>query len=76
MRRSIVIHNGLRPRACDNSINCVALPAMQLMPLCAPASTEFLSGFRKKIGSLAVAGLVVLATLMSPFEGSKAPQGV
>ncbi|WP_206211006.1 hypothetical protein, partial [Vogesella urethralis] len=37
---------------------------------------DFWADFRKKIGSLAVAGLVVLTTLMSPVEGSKAPQGV
>ena len=37
---------------------------------------DFWADFRKKIGSLAVAGLVVLTTLMSPAEGSKAPQGV
>ncbi len=37
---------------------------------------DFWADFRKKIGALAVAGLVILTTLMSPVEGSKAPQGV
>ncbi|UDM17784.1 hypothetical protein [Vogesella sp. XCS3] len=37
---------------------------------------EFWADFRKKIGALAVAGLMVLTTLMSPVEGSKAPSGV
>jgi len=40
------------------------------------ARRDFWADFRKKIGALAVAGLVILTTLMSPVEGSKAPQGV
>jgi hypothetical protein len=40
------------------------------------ARRDFLADFRKKIGALAVAGLMVLTTLMSPVEGSKAPSGV
>ncbi len=37
---------------------------------------EFGADFRKKIGSLAVAGLVVLTTLANPVSHEKAPQGV
>lgn len=37
---------------------------------------DFWADFRKKIGSLAVAGLVVLTTLMNPVNTEKAPSGV
>jgi hypothetical protein len=37
---------------------------------------DFWADFRKKIGALAVAGLVILTTLMSPVSHEKAPQGV
>ena len=37
---------------------------------------DFWADFRRKIGALAVAGLVVLTTLMSPVEAQKAPSGV
>jgi len=40
------------------------------------ARRDFLADFRKKIGQLAVAGLVILTTLASPVNGEKAPQGV
>ena len=37
---------------------------------------DFWADFRKKIGQLAVAGLVVMTMLASPVNGEKAPQGV
>ena len=40
------------------------------------ARREFWQDFRKKIGQLAVAGLVILTMLASPVNGEKAPQGV
>ena len=40
------------------------------------ARRDFWQDFRKKIGQMAVAGLVILTTLASPVNGEKAPQGV
>jgi len=37
---------------------------------------DFWADFRKKIGALAVAGLVILTTLANPVSHEKAPQGV
>lgn len=37
---------------------------------------DFWADFRRKIGAMAVAGLVVLTTLMSPVNTEKAPSGV
>jgi hypothetical protein len=40
------------------------------------ARRDFWADFRKKIGALAVAGLVILTTLANPVSHEKAPQGV
>ncbi|MFN4235899.1 MAG: hypothetical protein ACK4FZ_01450 [Vogesella sp.] len=40
------------------------------------ARRDFWADFRRKIGALAVAGLVVLTTLMNPVNTEKAPSGV
>ena len=37
---------------------------------------EFWADFRRKIGAMAVAGLMVLTMLMNPVNTEKAPQGV
>ena len=59
---------------------CMAVTSLKTMANAAQNQTckngAFWADFRKKIGSLAVAGLVVLKTLMSPVEAQKAPSGV
>lgn len=68
--------------ACIMVADCLGIDPLEIIAAAnmerekTQARRDFWADFRKKIGALAVAGLVVLTTLMTPVNGEKAPQGV